>query len=520
MQARSLCTVVLLASSATFACAGGEVGGDGGFTTANTNTTNDSTTNNNESGEDESTTRDDETGHNEETADTDDPPPPPDPTCDDGEQNQGETDIDCGGPNCDPCGDGQACVDDSDCETQSCVGSVCIVPSCTDGVQNGGETGVDCGGGVCGACGDNQGCLGPADCQSGVCVDSVCIAPNCGDTVQNGNETDVDCGGGDPCMGCAEGQSCNGDSDCLSQYCTGGQCAAAECLSNPDCASFNSQCTTGVCTPEKTCVAQPFNNGSSCNDGDNCTTAEVCSNGTCGGGNPVNCSNLSNACNLGVCNPNDGSCYAQPANNGNPCNDGNACTVGEVCNAGTCVDPNAPGYVFYETFANNNAGWTLGPEWGIGAAAASNCAISCPGNDPATDHTPTGDNGLAGVVIGGCASTNIHGDYCLTSPPINTSNLASVWLTYWRHLHTDYPSFMTSSVAVFNGVSWTAVWVQPNNGACINDVAWTQMAHNITNYKAANMQVRFCFNVGAGGAYTSGQWSVDDVVIGPAQCTP
>jgi hypothetical protein len=34
------------------------------------------------------------------------------------------------------------------------------------------------------------------------------------------------------------------------------------------------------------------------------------------------------------------------------------------------------------------------------------------------------------------------------------------------------------------------------------------------------MQVRFCNSVGSGGAYTSGQWNLDDVVIGPAQCTP
>ena len=36
------------------------------------------------------------------------------PTCSDGIQNQGETDIDCGGPNCNPCGGG-ACDDFTDC---------------------------------------------------------------------------------------------------------------------------------------------------------------------------------------------------------------------------------------------------------------------------------------------------------------------------------------------------------------------------------------------------------------------
>lgn len=47
-------------------------------------------------------------------------------TCSDGIQNQGETDVDCGGP-CTPCA------------------------SCSDGIQNQGETGIDCGG-PCAAC--------------------------------------------------------------------------------------------------------------------------------------------------------------------------------------------------------------------------------------------------------------------------------------------------------------------------------------------------------------------------------
>ncbi|MBK9734066.1 MAG: Ig-like domain-containing protein [Saprospiraceae bacterium] len=44
------------------------------------------------------------------------------PSCTDGIQNQGETGIDCGGPNCAACN------------------------SCNDGIQNGNETGIDCGG--------------------------------------------------------------------------------------------------------------------------------------------------------------------------------------------------------------------------------------------------------------------------------------------------------------------------------------------------------------------------------------
>ena len=78
------------------------------------------------------------------------------PTCNDGVQNGDETEVDCGGSNCEPCA------------------------SCNDGFQNNGETDVDCGGPNCPAC------------------------ETCEDGIQNGDETGVDCGGSD-CEPCDEG---------------------------------------------------------------------------------------------------------------------------------------------------------------------------------------------------------------------------------------------------------------------------------------------------------------------------
>src|SRR5690606_38023132 len=42
------------------------------------------------------------------------------PGCEDGQQNGEETDVDCGGGECGPCGEGAACSDDSDCASNSC----------------------------------------------------------------------------------------------------------------------------------------------------------------------------------------------------------------------------------------------------------------------------------------------------------------------------------------------------------------------------------------------------------------
>lgn len=48
-----------------------------------------------------------------------------DPNCDDGIQNQDETDIDCGGSICWVCDSGESCLVDSDCLSLSCSGLVC-----------------------------------------------------------------------------------------------------------------------------------------------------------------------------------------------------------------------------------------------------------------------------------------------------------------------------------------------------------------------------------------------------------
>ncbi len=72
-------------------------------------------------------------------------------TCSNGKLDAGETDVDCGGPQCKDCNDGKTCSAGSDCTSKICSASKCQVPSCTDGQQNGSESGLDCGG-LCPAC--------------------------------------------------------------------------------------------------------------------------------------------------------------------------------------------------------------------------------------------------------------------------------------------------------------------------------------------------------------------------------
>lgn len=147
------------------------------------------------------------------------------PSCTDKVKNGLETDVDCGGACPLGCGAGKACLAHHDCLGGECAASMCL-PTCADGVKNGAETAVDCGGGGCSPCAAGLGCAVATDCASGVCTAGHCVAPaaSCGGTKLNGTETDVGCGG-PSCPPCAAGKLCVAAGDCASGRCVGGACA-------------------------------------------------------------------------------------------------------------------------------------------------------------------------------------------------------------------------------------------------------------------------------------------------------
>jgi len=173
--------------------------------------------------------------------------------CNDGLQNLGESDVDCGGPACGPCAQAKGCVLDRDCLSAFCDPSskLCssITESCTDSLKNQDETDTDCGGLVCGPCGDQKACLVNGDCQSGACdpAAKLCVTPgSCSDGVKNQDETGVDCGGVN-CVVCALGGGCLKNSDCQSATCDVGNSNLCVSVSTPTCADgVQNQNETGV----------------------------------------------------------------------------------------------------------------------------------------------------------------------------------------------------------------------------------------------------------------------------------
>ena len=165
--------------------------------------------------------------------------------------------------------------------------------------------------------------------------------------------------------------------------------------------------------------------------------------------------------------------------------------------------------VFYETFADNTNGWTLDNEWQIGSATASSGHSS--GNpDPGMDYTPTADNGIAGVVIGGNASTSLHAFSYLTSPTIDASGYSNLQLSLFRFLNSDYTPYMQNTIDVFDGTNWNTLWLT-GAAPAVQDTEWTEMSFDVSPYANSNFRMRIGFNVGSAGSFTVSSWNVDDV---------
>lgn len=168
--------------------------------------------------------------------------------------------------------------------------------------------------------------------------------------------------------------------------------------------------------------------------------------------------------------------------------------------------------LFFDDFSNfNAAGWTIGSEWQIGATFQSPSPAT--GNpDPAFDHSPTADNGVAGALLGGNVTINQHDFFFFTSPVINTDVPEPiVSLEYFRWLNGDNTPFMNQVIEVFDGTQFQRVFETGANPPA--DAQWTFHQMDLTAYKNSQMRIRFGHNVAASGAFTVSGWNIDDVAV-------
>mgnify|MGYP003111598960 CR=1 FL=1 len=276
-----------------------------------------------------------------------------DSDCDDMDECSGTETCDTSANTCvagTPLADGTACTSGMPAGT-FCFMDACITPVCGNSVT---EPGEECDDGMDGD--DTDGCTDACEftCETDAeCADAtLCNGTETCNLLSNTCEagTAVDCTGmdSDCTMGvCAaatglcsamninEAGSCDDSDPCTTgETCTTGTCGGG---TTTDCSGMDSECTVGVCNSTTgACMAMNSNEGGACDDSDMCTTGSTCTAGTCGGGSAVDCTGLDGDCTMGVCNPTNGMCEAQNANEGGACDDSDACTMGTTCTAGTC----------------------------------------------------------------------------------------------------------------------------------------------------------------------------------------
>lgn len=161
--------------------------------------------------------------------------------CANGTLDPGETDVDCGGRQCEPCLLGAACLLDTDCASDACARGSCVAPAC--------RSDADC------AAASDACNLGVCDARTWTCAQQ----PT------------------------RDGQPCD-DSDACT---TGEACQAGACGGGAvkDCAAFTTLCGTGACDPKSgACFTgpDPKKDGLTCDDRNACTPATTCLGGHCG----------------------------------------------------------------------------------------------------------------------------------------------------------------------------------------------------------------------------------------------
>ena len=104
-----------------------------------------------------------------------------------------------------------------------------------------------------------------------------------------------------------------------------------------DCSDLDNACNFGVCNESGECERQPTNENDECDDGSVCTEDDTCTEGVCGG-TTVDCSEAGDTCNTASCNPvgEEGNCDTMTPI-ANTCDDGDACTTDDMCSDGNCL---------------------------------------------------------------------------------------------------------------------------------------------------------------------------------------
>ncbi len=244
-------------------------------------------------------------------------------SCDDGIQNQDESDIDCGG-SCSRCEIGEMCMVADDCGSVRCAEGLCAEPLRALGQVC--ETSDQCESGDCQMFGDmsycTTACTDMCQGQNLACFNGQCVPDTyCDDPDNDGLGVGPGCQGS-PCETCDVNATCSQDGNMFTCNCNMGFTGDGQTCADID------ECATGAdnCDANATCTNNPGGFGCDCDagfagDGVMCADIDECAMGTDNCAATASCKNI------------DGSfeCECDPGYTG----DGVTCTDIDECTDGT-----------------------------------------------------------------------------------------------------------------------------------------------------------------------------------------
>lgn len=314
-----------------------------------------------------------------------------------------------------------------------------------------------------------------------------------------------------------EGRDCDeGTLNCICDNASGCEgsllCREDLCVDPNASEQENSTATSSTSDPQLPSGHGP---GSTTKPGD--TTSAECTNDS-------DCAALDKPCYKASCEA--GTCSTSPLPDQSACTDLEHCIPQGSCKQGSCQGKVAR--FLAEDFSAGKGQWRVTSQndipsnWQVGPAKASACDDAGRGEDPKEDHSPSGDNNLAGTSIGGCLKGRSNRTWdCLMSPEMDISKFkGKLEFSYWRHLHSP-PKIVQGLdgvhyrvFAVFNGK--TPAIVEEGYDAGIDDKSWQRSSHLI-DVDDTSLTVSFCFKTGYGARDFAG-WSVDDIRVRAQGC--
>ncbi|MBI4702842.1 MAG: hypothetical protein HY744_17130 [Deltaproteobacteria bacterium] len=146
---------------------------------------------------------------------------------------------------CVECTKSEHCTGATHCDAYA---NKCVPPSCENGMQDGEETDADCGGVQCAPCGHGKTCEGASDCASKYCESGQCSA--CAGDDDCAGAADTYCSSGHCVAKKNLGATCSNPGPCLSGHCADGVCCDEPCAGLCDaCSKEGGAPDNGTCQP-------------------------------------------------------------------------------------------------------------------------------------------------------------------------------------------------------------------------------------------------------------------------------